>query len=169
VGVPIAVVLGAITASGNQTVVTAAGEHVAGAGGGLLAGLAIATALMFVVRVRYPRWWFEFARELTRFGTRVGAYVGLLTDRYPSTVDAQSLHLEIDYPDVDRDLNRWLPLVEWLLAIPHYVAPRSDEVASVCPRDGCLAAGTRGGRRRPPRGASNGRSPVRKPPMGNLE
>src|SRR5688500_6493290 len=89
--VPIAVVLGAITASGNQTVISASGEHVAGAGGGLLAGLAIATALMIVVRVRYPRWWFDFAQELTRFGTRVGAYVALLTDRYPSTVDEQSV------------------------------------------------------------------------------
>ena len=119
--IPIAVVLGAITASGNQGMVTAAGEQIAGAGGGLLAGLAFATALMIVVRVHYPRWWFDFARELTRFGTRIGAYVGLLTDRYPSTVDEQSVHLEIDYPEVERDLNRWLPLVKWFLAIPHYV------------------------------------------------
>jgi hypothetical protein len=101
--------------------VTAAGEQVAGTGGGLLAGLAFATALMIVIRVRYPRWWFDFARELTRFGARVGAYVALLTDRYPSTVDEQSVHLEIDYPEVDRELNRWLPLVKWFLAIPHYV------------------------------------------------
>ena len=119
--IPIAVVLGAITASGNQAAVTAAGEHVVGAGGGLLAGLAMATALMIVVRVRYPRWWFDFARELTRFGTRVGAYIALLTDRYPSTVEEQSVHLEIDYPEAERDLNRWLPLVKWLLAIPHYL------------------------------------------------
>ena len=112
--IPIAVVLGTITASGNQTMVT-------GAGGGLLAGLAFATALMIVVRMRYPRWWFDFARELTRFGARVGAYVALLTDRYPSTVEEQSVHLEIDYPEVHRDLNRWLPLVKWFLAIPHYV------------------------------------------------
>lgn len=119
--IPIAVVLGAITASGNQTMVTAAGEQIAATGGGLVAGLAVATALMIAVRVRYPRWWFEFARELTRFGTRVGAYVALVTDRYPSTTDEQSVHLEIDYPDVDGDLNRWLPLVKWLLAIPHYV------------------------------------------------
>jgi Domain of unknown function (DUF4389) len=119
--IPIAVVLGMITASGNQTVVTATGQQLAGTGGGLLAGLAFATALMIVIRVRYPRWWFEFARELTRFGARVGAYVALLTDRYPSTVEEQSVHLDVDYPDVDADLNRWLPLVKWFLAIPHYV------------------------------------------------
>ena len=119
--IPIAVVLGMITASGNQTIVTAAGEQIAGAGGGLLAGLAIATALMIAIRVRYPRWWFDFARELTRFGARVSAYIALLTDRYPSTVEEQAVHLEVDYPDVDRDLNRWLPLVKWFLAIPHYV------------------------------------------------
>lgn len=89
-------------------------------GGGILGGLSIAIALMIAVRRLYPRWWFDFARELTRFGTRVGAYIALLTDRFPSTVDAQSVHLEIDYPDV-RDLNRWLPLVKWILAIPHYV------------------------------------------------
>jgi len=120
--IPIAIVLGVITGSGTQVMVTAAGEQIVGAGGGLLAGLAFATALMIVIRMRYPRWWFDFARELTRFGARVGAYVALLTDRYPSTVEEQSVHLEIEYPEVDRDLNRWLPLVKWFLAIPHYVA-----------------------------------------------
>ena len=119
--IPIALVLGLLTASGNQTMVTASGEQVASVGGGLLAGLGTATALMIVIRVSYPRWWFDFARELTRFGTRVGSYLALLTDRYPSTVDEQSVHLEIDYPDVSQDLNRWLPLVKWLLAIPHYI------------------------------------------------
>jgi hypothetical protein len=62
---------------------------------------------MITVRLRYPRWWFDFSRELTHFGARVGAYLALLTDRYPSTVDEQSVHLEIEYPDVQRDLNRW--------------------------------------------------------------
>jgi hypothetical protein len=118
---PIAIVLSLLTASGNQTMVTASGQQLAGTGGGLLAGLAVATALMIVVRLRYPRWWFDFARELTRFGARVSVYMALLTDRYPSTVDEQSVHLEIEFPDVERDLNRWLPLVKWLLAIPHYV------------------------------------------------
>jgi hypothetical protein len=119
--IPIALVLGLLTASGNQTMVTASGEQLASMGGGLFASLALATALMITVRVRYPRWWFDFSRELTRFEARVGAYVALLTDRYPSTVEEQSVHLDIEYPDVERDLNRWLPLVKWLLALPHYV------------------------------------------------
>ena len=88
---------------------------------GVAAGLAIATALMIVFRQRYPRWWFDFARELTRFEGRLTAYLAFLTDQYPSTVDEQSVHIEIDYPDVEQDLNRWLPLVKWLLAIPHYI------------------------------------------------
>jgi hypothetical protein len=77
--------------------------------------------LMIVFRQRYPRWWFDFAREFARFGMRVGAYLALLTDEYPSTTDEQSVHVEIDYPDVEGDLNRFLPLVKWLLAIPHYI------------------------------------------------
>ena len=89
--------------------------------GGLLAGLIGATALMILFRRLYPRWWFDFSRELTRFEARVGAFATLLTDRYPSTVDEQSVHLELDYPNTKTDLNRWLPLVKWLLAIPHYV------------------------------------------------
>ncbi len=119
--VPIFILLSLLTATGNETVITETGETIASSGGGILAGLAFATALMIVIRMRYPRWWFDFARELTRFGARVGAYLALLTDRYPSTVDEQSVHLQIDYPEVDRDLNRWLPLVKWILAIPHYV------------------------------------------------
>ena len=119
--IPIAFVLALLTESGNQAMVTATGEKLASTGGGLFASLALATALMIAVRVRYPRWWFDFSRELTRFEARVGAYVALLTDRYPSTVEEQSVHLDIEYPDVERDLNRWLPLVKWVLALPHYV------------------------------------------------
>jgi hypothetical protein len=119
--IPIAVIYSLLTATGNETVVTETGRQVVSTGGGIAGGLWLATVLMIAFRVRYPRWWFDFARELTRFGARIGAYLALLTDRYPSTVDEQSVHLEIDYPDVERDLNRWLPLVKWLLAIPHYV------------------------------------------------
>lgn len=68
--------------------------------------------LMLLFRQRYPRWWFDFARELTRFEARISAYPALLTDMYPSTVDEQAVHLELDYPDAERDLNRWLPLVK---------------------------------------------------------
>ena len=119
--IPIAIILGLITGSGGTQVVTQTGETVRRSGGGVLGGLAVATALMIVFRQRYPRWWFDFARELVRFSTRVGAYAALLTDMYPSTVDEQSVHLEIDYPNVEHDLNRWLPLVKWFLAIPHYL------------------------------------------------
>ncbi len=84
-------------------------------------GLFFATLLMLLFRKRYPKWWFDFAFELTRFATRIGAYVVLLTDHYPSTVDEQAVHLEIDYPDVERDLKRGMPLVKWFLAIPHYI------------------------------------------------
>ena len=76
---------------------------------------------MILFRQVYPRWWFDFALEVARFGARVGAYLGLLTDQYPSTVEQQSVHLDVDYPDVERDLNRWLPLVKWLLVIPHLI------------------------------------------------
>jgi hypothetical protein len=129
--IPIAVILALLTAAGSETVLTEAGERVRRSGGGISGGLWLATLLMIVFRMRYPRWWFDFARELTRFAARVGAYLLLLTDRYPSTVDEQAVHLEIDYPDVERDLDRWLPLVKWLLAIPHYVALVVLWVASV--------------------------------------
>ena len=118
---PILVILTLITATGNETVVTEAGTTMRRSGGGIGAGLFLATLLMILFRQRYPRWWFDFARELARFSTRVGAYMALLTDKYPSTVDEQSVHLELDYPNVEQDLNRWLPLVKWLLAIPHFI------------------------------------------------
>jgi hypothetical protein len=119
--IPIAIILGLIMASGSTRIVTQTGETVRTSGGGILGGLAVATALMIVFRRRYPRWWFDFAREVVRFASRVAAYGALLTDTYPSTVDEQSVHLEIEYPNVEQALNRWLPLVKWFLAIPHYL------------------------------------------------
>ncbi len=119
--IPIGIILALLSANGGGGTATETGETVGNSGGGIMAGLAGATALMIVFRQRYPRWWFDFARELVRFSARVGAYFVLLTDQYPSTVEEQSVHLEIDYPDVKRDLNRWLPLVKWFLAIPHYI------------------------------------------------
>jgi len=119
--IPIAIIISLLTATGSETVITQTGQQVRSSTGGITSGLFAATALMIVFRLRYPRWWFDFARDLTCFGARIGAYLALLTDRYPSTVDEQSVHLAIDYPDVERDLNRWLPLVKWLLALPHYI------------------------------------------------
>lgn len=118
--IPIAIILGLIAGTRATTVIEE-GRRVVNSGLGISGGLAVATALMIVFRQRYPRWWFDFARELARFEARVLAYLLLLTDRYPSTVEEQAVRLEVDYPDVERDLNRWLPLVKWLLAIPHYV------------------------------------------------
>jgi hypothetical protein len=119
--IPILVIMTLITATGTETVVNEAGEEMRRSSGGIAGGLFVATILMILFRERYPRWWFNFARELARFSARVGAYLALLTDRYPSTEDEQSVHLDLDYPDVQQDLNRWLPLVKWFLAIPHYI------------------------------------------------
>ncbi len=125
--IPIAIILGLISGAGetitNTVFLNQAGEVIKKTQetvGGLVSGLVSATALMILFRRLYPRWWFDFSRELTRFEARVGAYAGLLTDRYPSTVEEQSVHLEIDYPNVETDLNRWYPLFKWLLVIPHY-------------------------------------------------
>jgi hypothetical protein len=93
-------------------------EMVAVGSGGILVAPVF---LMILFRQKYPRWWFEFNLQLTRFTTRVFSYMALMSDRYPSTDEEQWVHLEVDYPDVKEDLNRWLPLVKWLLAIPHYV------------------------------------------------
>ena len=117
---PILVIAALLTASSSETVEQASGET-ASATSSAIGGIIVATALMILFRKRYPRWWFDFLREFTRFTGRVFAYVALLTDRYPSTVDEQGVHLEIDYPDVERNLNRWLPLIKWLLVLPHLI------------------------------------------------
>jgi len=124
--IPIVVILAVLTATASDTVtvITDSGEvvsRVTTTGLGIAGGLFVATMLMIVFRQRYPRWWFDFSLALNRFSNRVGAYMGLLTDRYPSTEEEQSVHLELDYPNVEQDLSRWMPLVKWLLAIPHYI------------------------------------------------
>lgn len=119
--IPIVIVLSLVSGSGETYYVDQAGNAVRSAGGSLAGGLFLATVLMIVFRQRYPRWWFDFSLELGRFTARVSTYVLLLTDTYPSTEEAQAVHLEVDYPDVPAQLNRYLPLVKWLLAIPHYI------------------------------------------------
>ncbi|MEO8085035.1 MAG: DUF4389 domain-containing protein [Ardenticatenales bacterium] len=135
--IPILILFG-IIASGGQSETYGAvrdggevAQTVRSAGIGIAAQLTIATALMIAFRKRYPRWWFDFQLELARFGSRVGAYLSLLTDVYPSTVEAQSVHLDVDYPNVEQDLNPWLALVKWLLAIPHYIAIAFLSIGSV--------------------------------------
>jgi hypothetical protein len=116
--IPIAIVLGAV--DGGTTWSNANHQaHWAAAGAGGL--LFFGPLLMILFRQKYPRWWFDWNRELLRFENRVGVYLALLDDQYPSTDEHQSVRLDLPYPDAERDLNRWLPLVKWFLAIPHYI------------------------------------------------
>src|SRR5215475_10119943 len=110
--IPIVIVLATITPNTYQI-----GSFSASVGGLLFLG----PLLMILFRKKYPRWWFDWNRELLRFSNRVSAYVALMDDRYPSTDEEQAVHLGFPYPDAPRELNRWLPLVKWILAIPHYV------------------------------------------------
>src|SRR6266566_4470582 len=126
--IPIAIVLGTVAGgtwqwSYGSTTATVA----AGAGGLLFFG----PLLMIVFRQKYPRWWFDWNLELQRFSNRVSAYLALMDDRYPSTTDHQSVHLDYAYPDAERELNRWLPLVKWFLAIPHYIVLAFLNIAMV--------------------------------------
>src|SRR5918992_5201299 len=131
--IPIAIVLGTVsggeawswTDTGGATDTTS--TVVVGAGGILVAG----PLLMILFRQKYPRWWFDWNLELQRFGSRVVAYLALMDDRYPSTDDHQAVRLDYAYPDAARELNRWLPLVKWFLAIPHYAVLVALDLAAV--------------------------------------
>jgi hypothetical protein len=128
VAIPIFIVLASVSGGTWQWTHGDGSSAVAAGAGGLLF---FGPLLMIVFRRKYPRWWFDWNLELQRFSNRVCAYVLLMDDRYPSTTDQQSVHLDYDYPDVARDLNRWLPLVKWFLAIPHYVVLVFLNVAGV--------------------------------------
>jgi hypothetical protein len=118
--IPIAIVIGTIGgysgqyADGGETT----GTTVAIGGTGLLF---LPPLLMILFREKYPRWWFDWNQELMRFTGRVWLYGALLDDRYPSTDEKQSLTLDLRYPDVKTELSRGMPIVKWLLAIPHYI------------------------------------------------
>ncbi|TMG05986.1 MAG: DUF4389 domain-containing protein [Chloroflexi bacterium] len=121
--IPIAIVLALISAGGVGGPGGWGGEGRGfflsfGAGGGLLV---LAPLVMILFRQKYPRWWFDWNLNLIRFENRVAAYLFLLRDEYPSTDEEQQVHVDFPYPDVPNDLNRWLPLVKWLLAIPHLI------------------------------------------------
>lgn len=122
--IPIAIVLGLVS---GPTVNTGSANYVYGAGGILFA----ATLLMLLFRRKYPRWWFDWNLQLSRFGARVSAYLSLLRDEYPSTDEEQAVHLNLVYPDAATELNRWLPLVKWFLAIPHFIVLWLLSIAAV--------------------------------------
>jgi len=111
VAIPILIVAATLGGEGSSYYGSAGGEHWAWGGGGAAAVLVLGPLLMILFRQKYPRWWYD----------RIAAYLALMNDRYPSTDEHQSVHLDFAYPDAQHDLNRWLPLVKWLLAIPHYI------------------------------------------------
>jgi hypothetical protein len=122
--IPIAIVLALVSGPGLH----ARAETWSGAAGGILF---FATVVMLVFRQKYPGWWFDWNVALTAFGLRVMAYLALLRDEYPSTDEEQAVHLDIVYPDAKLELNRWLPLVKWLLALPHFIVLGVLAVAGV--------------------------------------
>jgi hypothetical protein len=83
--------------------------------------LSLAVALMIIFKEKYPKWWFDWNLALTKFWLRIAAYGLLMRDEYPSTDDDQSIQVDIPYPDVKKDLNRWMPLFKWILVIPHLI------------------------------------------------
>ncbi len=108
--IPFVVVVALVSGgSGSETAISAGGI------------LFLPPLLMILFRQKYPRWWFDWSLALLKFQNRVAAYVLLLRDEYPSTDEEQTVYLDIPYPDVQASLNRWLPLVKWILAIPHYI------------------------------------------------
>jgi uncharacterized protein DUF4389 len=124
--IPIVLILSLLSGPAVQA---RAEQHVFAAGGVLW----LPTMLMLVFRRKYPWWWFDWNLELIRFNTRVSAYLALLSDEYPSTDEEQGVHIEVGYPDA-RELSRWLPLVKWFLAIPHYVVLAFLGIAAI----GCV-------------------------------
>src|ERR1700751_5842240 len=131
--IPIAIVLGTVSgtweAMGNNSTLHHSTTYYGPAGvGGLLF---FGPLLMILFRQKYPRWWFDWNLELQRFANRVLIYLALMDDKYPSTDDHQSVRLDYPYPDAAGELNRWLPLVKWLLAIPHYIVLFFLEIAAL--------------------------------------
>jgi hypothetical protein len=116
VAIPILIVLGLVI--GATFTWKGVGVNYVLAFGGLVI---LPTLLMLLFRQKYPRWWFDWNLALTRFSTRVSAYLLLLRDEYPSTDEEQAVHIDIPYPNAKEELNRWLPLVKWIMAIPHYI------------------------------------------------
>lgn len=115
--IPIAIILGTVSGGTYSFDAGSTTSYIAAAGGILFAG----PLLMILFRKKYPVWWVDWNRELLRFTNRVHVYAWLMTDRYPSTDEQQSVHLDFPTPNAETDLARGMPLVKWLLAIPHYI------------------------------------------------
>ena len=115
VAIPILILFGTV----SHDLVSTSDHHATTVASGV-GLLFLPLVLMILFRQKYPRWWFDWNLNLLRFSNRVTAYLALLDDHYPSTDEEQAVHLSLPYPDA-RQLNRWLPLVKWFLAIPHYV------------------------------------------------
>ena len=124
--IPIAIIVASV--SGSLDLTLPSGWTLLYAAGGILF---LPPLLMILFRQKYPRWWFDWNVALTKFSMRVGTYVGLLTDVYPSTDEEQMVHIEIPYPDVPKELSRGLPLVKWFLAIPHYIVAGCLGIAAI--------------------------------------
>ena len=116
--IPIAIVLGTIGGYSTTWDGGSRATTIVVVGTGLLF---LPPLLMILFRQKYPRWWYDWNLQLLRFNNRVGIYLALMDDRYPSTDEEQAVHLDFAYPDARQGLNRWLPLVKWFLAIPHYI------------------------------------------------
>ena len=117
--IPIAIVISLLTSPGASW-----GHHTHNWSMGAASGVGIlffSTLLMIVFQQKYPKWWFDWNLNITKFGARVLSYLTLVTDVYPSTDEEQAVHIDIPYPDVKKDLNRWYPIFKWFLAIPHYI------------------------------------------------
>src|SRR2546421_7693119 len=119
--IPIGIILSLLTGASVRYVTTTNGTNETvssvATGGGLLFPPLV---LMILFRQKYPRWWFDWNLQLLRFSNRVTAYLGLLDDHYPSTDEEQAVHLVCRLL-LAKKLNRWLPLVKGLLAIPPYI------------------------------------------------
>jgi hypothetical protein len=116
--IPIVILAAFLEGGSYATHAGASGARYAAGGIGILV---IPVVLMLLFRKKYPRWWYDWNLQLARFSNRIAVYFALMDDRYPSTDEEQSVHLDFPYPDTERDLRRGLPLIKWLLAIPHYV------------------------------------------------
>ena len=115
--IPILILIGFLTSPGGGQW----GHHTSTVAFGTIGVVWVPVLLMIVFREKYPRWWFDWNLELMRFANRVGVYLALMDDRYPSTDERQSVTLDMPYPDAKNGLSRWLPIVKWILAIPHFI------------------------------------------------